>query len=168
MNLLDGTCSRFEERLVELQHVGTVVESLRRTNPSVSVVLTSGSFDLLHHGHAMYLEAAGRLGDFLVVGVDSDLKVKDRKGAGRPLIPEMERARMVSHLRGVGLVSIKRLAHRRWSLIQAVRPDVLVVTSGAYSSSDISALGVFCGRVEVLPRFASVSTSATLRRIHLG
>ena len=46
------------------------------------VVLTSGSFDIIHEGHSMYLEAARGFGDFLIVGLDSDEKIRARKGAG--------------------------------------------------------------------------------------
>ena len=88
----------------------------------MKVVLTSGSFDILHEGHSMYLEAARQFGDFLIVGVDSDQKIRQRKGTHRPAVPEMERLRMVTHQRGVGLVTLKGLEHERWALIKAVSP----------------------------------------------
>jgi bifunctional ADP-heptose synthase (sugar kinase/adenylyltransferase) len=81
----------------------------------------------------------------------------------------MERLRMVTHQRGVGLVTLKHLHHGRWALIKAVRPDVLVATEDTYSPRDIAELEEsYCGRVEVLERMATVSTSARLRRIQLG
>ena len=117
----------------------------------------------------MYLEAARRFGDFLIVGLDSDEKIRTRKGPHRPAVPEMERLRMVTHQRGVGLVTLKHLHHERWQLIKAVRPDVLVATEETYSPADIAELTErYCGRVEVLGRMATVSTSARLRRIQLG
>jgi D-glycero-beta-D-manno-heptose 1-phosphate adenylyltransferase len=132
------------------------------------VVLTSGSFDLLHQGHSMYLEAARQLGDFLVVGVDSDEKIRRRKGVTRPAVPEDERLRMVTHQRGVGLVALKNADDERWALIRAVRPDVLVATEDTYTADEISELeSLYCGRVEVLRRMATISTSARLRLVYL-
>jgi len=69
----------------------------------------------------------------------------------------------------VGLVTLKGLQHPRWELIKAVGPDVLVATADTYSPAEIAELEArYCGRVEVLDRMATVSTSARLRRIQLG
>ena len=87
------------------------------------IVLANGCFDLLHVGHIRYLEAARRLGDILVVGINSDEQVKGLKGANRPLMPENERAEIVAALRFVDLVTIfgePTVAE----LIRAIRPDV--------------------------------------------
>jgi rfaE bifunctional protein nucleotidyltransferase chain/domain len=130
------------------------------------VVLTSGSFDVIHEGHSMYLEAARQFGDFLIVGLDSDEKIRRRKGENRPVVPQMERLRMVTHQRGVGLVTLKQSHHPKWALIKAVRPDVLVATEETYTQAEIAELEAgYCGRVKVLERMATVSTSARLRDI---
>jgi bifunctional ADP-heptose synthase (sugar kinase/adenylyltransferase) len=84
-------------------------------------------------------------------------------------VPEMERLRMVTHQRGVGLVTLKHLHDERWRLIKTIRPDVLVATADTYTRAEIGELEErYCGRVEVLERMATVSTSARLRRIQLG
>jgi D-beta-D-heptose 7-phosphate kinase/D-beta-D-heptose 1-phosphate adenosyltransferase len=165
---LFADASNFELRFVEdYQRIIAIVAALRTLG--LKVVLTSGSFDIIHEGHSMYLEAARRFGDFLIVGLDSDEKIQARKGPHRPAVPQMERLRMVTHQRGVGLVTLKHLHHERWALIKAVRPDVLVATEDTYSPRDIAELEEsYCGRVEVLERMATVSTSARLRRIQLG
>ncbi len=165
---LFADASNFELRFVEdYARITAIVGALRTLG--LKVVLTSGSFDIIHEGHSMYLEAARRMGDFLIVGVDSDEKIRARKGPHRPAVPEMERLRMVTHQRGVGLVTLKQLDHPRWALIRAVRPDVLVATADTYTPADIAELeSAHCGRVEVLERMATVSTSARLRRIQLG
>lgn len=165
---LFADASNFELRFAEdYQRITDIVGALRTLG--LKVVLTSGSFDIIHEGHSMYLEAARRMGDFLIVGVDSDEKIRARKGPHRPAVPEMERLRMVTHQRGVGLVTLKHLDHPKWSLIQAVRPDVLVATADTYRPAEIAELeSDWCGRVEVLERMATVSTSARLRRIQLG
>jgi D-glycero-beta-D-manno-heptose 1-phosphate adenylyltransferase len=165
---LFADASNFELRFVEsYDRIATIVGALRTLG--LKVVLTSGSFDIIHEGHSMYLEAARRFGDFLIVGLDSDHKISDRKGPHRPAVPELERLRMVTHQRGVGLVTLKHLHHPRWNLIKVVRPDVLVATADTYDAGQIAELEAqYCGRVEVLERMAMVSTSARLRRIQLG
>jgi D-glycero-beta-D-manno-heptose 1-phosphate adenylyltransferase len=165
---LFADASNFSLRYVpDYQRISDIVGALRTLG--LKVVLTSGSFDIIHEGHSMYLEAARRFGDFLIVGVDSDEKIRNRKGPHRPAVPEMERLRMVTHQRGVGLVTLKGFHDERWRLIKTVRPDVLVATEETYNPAEIEELEQhYCGRVEVLERMATVSTSARLRRIQLG
>ena len=128
---LFADASNFELRFVpDYARITEIVAALRVLR--VKVVLTMGTFDILHEGHSMYLEAARGFGDFLIVGVDSDEKVRRRKGVWRPAVPELERLRMVTHQRGVGLVTLKPADEPRWSLINAVRPDVLVATEDTY------------------------------------
>jgi D-glycero-beta-D-manno-heptose 1-phosphate adenylyltransferase len=164
---LFADASNFDLRYVpEYERISEIVAALRVLG--LKVVLTSGTFDILHEGHSMYLEAARAFGDFLIVGVDSDEKVRKRKGRWRPAVPELERLRMVTHQRGVGLVTLKHSDEPRWSLIHAVRPDVLVATADTYTPEDITELEAkCCGRVEVLERMATVSTSARLRLLQL-
>ena len=160
--------SNFALRYVpDYQRITQIVASLR--DLGLRVALTSGSFDILHEGHSMYLEAARAFGDFLIVGVDSDDKIRKRKGPNRPAVPEQERLRMVTHQRGVGLVTLKPLDEPTWSLIKAVRPDVLVATVETYTPDQIAELEAdWCGKVEVLDRMATVTTSARLRLLQLG
>ncbi len=118
---LFADASNFEQRFVEsYDQVKTIVSALKTLR--MRVVLTSGSFDIIHEGHSMYLEAARGFGDFLIVGLDSDDKIQARKGPDRPAVPQMERLRMVTHQRGVGLVTLKGVQHPRWALIKAVEP----------------------------------------------
>jgi D-beta-D-heptose 7-phosphate kinase/D-beta-D-heptose 1-phosphate adenosyltransferase len=164
---LFADASNFELRYVpDYDRISEIVAALRVLG--LKVVLTSGTFDILHEGHSMYLEAARAFGDFLIVGIDSDEKVRKRKGPWRPAVPELERLRMVTHQRGVGLVTLKHSDEPRWSLITTVRPDVLVATADTYGPEEIAELEAkHCGRVEVLDRMATVSTSARLRLLQL-
>src|SRR4030042_3276270 len=70
------------------------------------IIFTNGCFDLLHIGHIRYLEEAKSLGDILVVGVNSDGSVRGLKGPNRPILPEEERAEILSGLGGVDYVAI--------------------------------------------------------------
>jgi len=167
LELLSQDVAHYDLRVIkDYSTIESLIAAIKARGDKV--VLTSGSFDLLHQGHSMYLEAARQLGDFLVVGVDSDEKIRRRKGVTRPAVPEDERLRMVTHQRGVGLVALKNADDKRWALIRAVRPDVLVATEDTYSADEIAELeSQYCGRVEVLRRMATISTSARLRLVYL-
>ena len=100
-------------------------------------MLTSGSFDLIHLGHVKYLARAKEFGDVLVVGVDSDAKIRRRKGDDRPMVPEDERLEMLAYQRPVDLIYLKDDDEPRWALIKAVAPDVLVLTEDhSYSEAE--------------------------------
>src|SRR3954464_10587129 len=83
-----------------LQLAGRAARGPRR------VVFTNGCFDLLHPGHIQTLESARSLGDILVVGVNSDGSVRALKGAGRPVVPQSERAEVLASLEAVDFVAI--------------------------------------------------------------
>ncbi|MGO9490015.1 MAG: adenylyltransferase/cytidyltransferase family protein [Solirubrobacteraceae bacterium] len=158
----------FEERLIpSLEEMTRTVTHLKGLG--YGVVLTSGSFDLIHLGHVKYLERAKQLGDVLAVGVDSDAKIRRRKGEDRPMVPELERLEMLAYQRPVDLIYLKDDEEERWALIKAVTPDVLVLTEDhSYSDEDLRGLGELCGRIEVLPRQASVTTSERIRQMYMN
>jgi rfaE bifunctional protein nucleotidyltransferase chain/domain len=87
------------------------------------IVFANGCFDVLHAGHVRYLEAARKEGDVLIVGVNGDATVRDLKGAGRPILDEKARARLVAALRAVDYVLIFDEASVE-SLLKELRPDV--------------------------------------------
>jgi rfaE bifunctional protein nucleotidyltransferase chain/domain len=87
------------------------------------VVLANGCFDLLHVGHARYLEGARREGDVLVVAINSDASVRPLKGEGRPILPQDARAQLVAGLRVVDYVTIFDEPDVV-ALLDALRPDV--------------------------------------------
>jgi D-beta-D-heptose 7-phosphate kinase/D-beta-D-heptose 1-phosphate adenosyltransferase len=161
---------KYEERLVaSLPKLEALVEHLKGIG--LKVVLTSGSFDLVHLGHVKYLAKAKELGDVLIVGVDGDAKIRARKGEDRPMVPQDERLEMLAHQRPVDLIYLKEDAEPRWALIKAVRPDVLVLsTDHSYDERELTELGELCGEVRVLERQASVTTSERIRQLymHLG
>jgi D-glycero-beta-D-manno-heptose 1-phosphate adenylyltransferase len=162
--------ARFEERLMgSLDELAALSAHLKGIG--LRVVLTSGSFDLIHLGHVKYLAKAKEFGDVLVVGVDSDAKIKRRKGEDRPMVPEQERLEMLAHQRPVDVVYLKDDDDPRWGLIKAVRPDFLVLTEDhTYSEADLAELGELCGEIQVLERQATITTSERIRQLymHLG
>jgi rfaE bifunctional protein nucleotidyltransferase chain/domain len=104
-----------------VEEAKTLVSQLKAARKTV--VLANGCFDLLHVGHIRYLTAAKRLGDVLVVGINSDHSVRRLKGAGRPLMTEEERAEIVAALQPVDYVVVfaEDTADR---LVEQLRPDV--------------------------------------------
>jgi len=157
-----GFCLNATERMVDNQaRLAAIVESLKTLG--VKIVLTQGSYDLVHIGHARYLETAKKQGDILIVGVDDDKKIQARKGPERPIVPQDERMEMVLHLRPVDIVVLKKWKDPKWHLIKTVRPDVLVATKDTYSKKEIKQLKKYCGKVVVLERMATTSTSAKIR-----
>ncbi|HZH04343.1 MAG TPA: adenylyltransferase/cytidyltransferase family protein [Myxococcaceae bacterium] len=106
--------------------LGTLIETLRplRTQGR-TVALANGVFDLLHVGHARYLEAARAFADLLVVAVNSDRSTRAYKGPGRPVVPESERAELIAALGCVDFVVIFDEPDVR-ALIAELRPEVQV------------------------------------------
>ncbi len=86
------------------------------------IVLANGCFDFFHVGHIRYLAGAKALGDLLIVAINADEQVRNLKGENRPLIPEQERAEIVSALKFVDYVTIFSEPTVE-QLIRAVRPD---------------------------------------------
>ncbi len=157
----------FDQRFIpDYQELRRWCESFRTQGQTI--ILTSGSFDLIHIGHARYLDAARRQGDVLVVGVDSDAKIAMRKGEGRPVVPQDERLEMLAHLRAVDIVTIKDLDHEHWQLMDTVRPDILIATAATYSDEQQVELSARFGcKVVVLDRMAITSTSERVRKQQL-
>jgi D-beta-D-heptose 7-phosphate kinase/D-beta-D-heptose 1-phosphate adenosyltransferase len=163
-----GPTANFDERLMpSLEALGEAVHHLKGIG--LRIVLTSGSFDLIHLGHVKYLAEAKALGDVLVVGVDSDEKIRRRKGDDRPLVPERERLEMLAHQRPVDILYLKSDDDARWALIKTVAPDVLVLTEDhGYTDAELAELGEVCGKIEILERQASITTSERIRQIYMN
>jgi D-beta-D-heptose 7-phosphate kinase/D-beta-D-heptose 1-phosphate adenosyltransferase len=158
--------SDFKHRFIGNQKVlASVVRELKRKKQRI--VLTQGVYDLIHEGHARYLEAAKALGDILIVGVDSDRLTRLRKGPNRPVVPQQERLKMLVHLRHVDIVTIRHAHHEIGDLIRLVRPDVLVTS---FSTKDFTRkmkkdYDTYCGRIVTLAPQATTTTSARIRNL---
>ena len=159
-----GPGSRFDCRWVKTyDEMAEKVAALRKLNQRI--VLTMGTFDILHIGHFRYLEKAKEHGDVLVVGVDSDEKVKRRKGPNRPIVGHDERLEALAHIRHVDLIFLKGVDNPKWQLIKTVQPDILIATQDAYGPEQVEALNEFCGQVVVLEPQATTRTTAKIRRL---
>ncbi len=130
------------------------------------VVYTSGVFDLLHIGHLRYLEAAKKLGDILIVGVNSDSSVRENKGPQRPIVPEAQRAALVAGLECIDYVFIFSEKNNNAN-ISALKPDIYA-KAGDYSKDKLSSAGIvdsYGGRVELVQFEQGFSSSDIISRI---
>lgn len=128
------------------------------------VVFTNGCFDIIHPGHVTILEAAAGMGDFLVVGLNTDDSVRRLKGSGRPVQSLESRAAVLSALRFVDCV-VPFGEDTPVELITILEPDVLVkggdYSPGTVVGADIvTALG---GEVRIVPLFPGHSTTGILK-----
>lgn len=151
----------------------TLEEAILRFGPGKRnrrrVVFTNGCFDLLHPGHIGSLEQARALGDALIVGLNSDASVRQLKGAGRPVLPERERAEILAGLECVDAVVIFDEPTPR-EVIARLLPDVLVKGGDwpgdqIVGREEVEAAG---GRVVSVPVIAGYSTTEILRKIRDG
>ncbi len=132
-----------------------------------TVVFTNGCFDLLHVGHTRYLNAAGALGDRLVVGLNSDASVSRLKGPSRPVTPQAERAEILAALYAVDAVTVFE-EDTPLNLIESVTPDVLVKGGDWTLETIIGREHVLAagGRVLTLPIVPGRSTSALVSSLN--
>ena len=129
------------------------------------IVFTNGCFDVLHLGHITLLERARRMGDRLIVAVNSDRSVRSLKGSKRPLVKEHDRARILAALAAVDAVVVFD-EDTPLRLIEALRPDVLV-KGGDYTCEEVSGAAEvrgWRGRLELVPLVAGRSTSSLIER----
>ena len=156
--------SRARDRVIGRRALVARLERERRRGRRI--VFTSGCYDLLHVGHLRGLQEAAALGDVLVVGVNRDARVRELKGAGRPVTPERQRAEMVAGLAPVDWVVLFPEADAA-PLIRALRPDV-VCKGGEYRglcTPEARAIEELGGTFAGLRQTPGVRTSATIDRL---
>jgi rfaE bifunctional protein nucleotidyltransferase chain/domain len=152
------------EKIKERDELQEILEGLKRGGKKI--VFTNGCFDILHIGHIRCLEEAKRLGDILVVALNSDRSVRSIKGPSRPCTPEAERAEVLSALACVDYVVIFDELNPL-ELITSLRPNILVkggdwtpeTTIGGEVVEDAG------GKVVIIPHVEGVSTSEIIDRI---
>jgi len=124
------------------------------------IVFTNGCFDLLHAGHVKYLQQARKLGDLLVLGLNSDASIRRLKGEKRPLLDEAERAQILAALDCIDYVTIFS-EDTPQDLLASVRPDILV-KGGDYLAEEVVGKALvesYGGRVALIPFVDGKSTS---------
>ncbi len=140
--------------------------NVNRRREGARIVFTNGVFDILHAGHVDYLTRAKKLGDFLIVGLNSDASVKMNKGDFRPIIPYKYRAELLAALEVVDYV-VPLTRKTPDDLIKLINPDVLVKGS-EYRERDIVGADFVRqhgGKVVRMKMVKGLSTSDIISRI---
>lgn len=130
------------------------------------MVFTNGCFDLLHPGHTRYLTDARKLGDVLIVAINSDRSVRELKGDGRPIFPQEERAEILAALKAVDYVTVFDDPTPR-EVIARMLPHVLVKGAGwgpneIVGRKEVEAAG---GRVVSMPAVPGFSTTCIVNAV---
>ncbi|HOY94249.1 MAG TPA: D-glycero-beta-D-manno-heptose 1-phosphate adenylyltransferase [Catalimonadaceae bacterium] len=153
-----------EDKIVNWQQAAEKVASLQKEGKKV--VFTNGCFDLVHLGHVDYLEKARNLGDFLVVGINTDKSVSDLKGPLRPVSSEKSRARVLASMGFIDLVVLFGEPTPK-ELIEEIKPDILT-KGNDYTVENIVGADFVMGRggkVETLPLVEGYSTTNLVNRM---
>ncbi len=140
-------------------------ECLRLREADQTVVFTNGTFDILHAGHTTYLDQARRLGDVLIVGLNSDSSIRSIKGKNRPIISESHRSRMLAALECVDYVVLFDEDEPQ-GLIATLLPDVLVKAEDwSHYVSGRDVVEANGGQVVLAPLVKGLSTSGIIKKI---
>jgi D-beta-D-heptose 7-phosphate kinase/D-beta-D-heptose 1-phosphate adenosyltransferase len=138
----------------------------KHKNEGKKIVLTNGCYDILHVGHIHCFQESKRLGDILIVAVNSDRSVGTLKGPSRPIVPEEERAELIAAMESVDYVTIFD-QEDPLEVIAAVKPDILV-KGGDWSIETIVGREIVesnGGKVTTLPLVPGISTSGIIGKI---
>ena len=172
----DGTISVEKEELeslflsrkqLEKEQLQEKLLLYRKTGKKI--VFTNGCFDILHKGHVAYLRRAKKLGDILIVGINSDESVKRLKGINRPINPLEDRMEVLSSLESIDHI-ISFTEDNPVNLINIIRPDIFV-KGGDYTRQTLPEANLverLGGKVEILPLVADHSTTEIIKRIRSG
>ena len=153
-----------EDKIKGIEQATDIVRTWK-SNDEV-VVFTNGCFDVLHLGHVDYLEKSSKLGNRLVVGVNSDKSVKKLKGKGRPVNDILSRTRILASIGFVDLV-VEFDEDTPYSLISKLLPDVLVKGNDYLAENIVGAEIVqnHGGKVATIPLMEGYSTSRIIDKI---
>ena len=148
-------------KIVSQKKALSIREGLRKKRKKV--VFTNGCFDIIHSGHAAYLDYARKKGDFLIVGLNTDKSVRRIKGPGRPIVGFKDRALLLAYLTPVDLI-VGFGDDTPLNLIKKIKPDILAKGADYRISEIVGAAEVmqYGGRVFRIPLLKGRSTSRIL------
>ena len=154
---------QLSEKLLSLDDVVSCAESLKAKNKTV--VTTNGCFDILHRGHVQYLNEARQLGDFLIVGLNSDSSVQKLKGTNRPINNQEDRQYCLAGLASVDVVFIfEEATPVEW--LKKIKPHIHVKGED-YKGKNIpeKIIETWGGILKFIPFVPGKSTTATIEQL---
>jgi len=137
-----------------------ILDEYKKNNKQI--VFTNGCFDILHAGHVKYLENARKLGDILIVGINSDDSVKRLKGKSRPINSLDDRSLIIASLSSVDYV-VTFEEDTPLNLIKSIVPDILV-KGGDYKDKDVIGSNI-AKKLVIIDFIEGKSTSNTIMKI---
>lgn len=158
-----------EENNVSLENKVVTLEELVKIlskKGNKKVVFTNGCFDIFHVGHVRYLRETSKLGDILVVGINSDSSVKRLKGEKRPIVTQDERAELISSLDFVSYVVIFD-EDTPYNIISKIKPDI-ITKGGDYNPDNVVGKDIaesYGGKVVICPLIEGKSTTNIIKKI---
>jgi D-beta-D-heptose 7-phosphate kinase/D-beta-D-heptose 1-phosphate adenosyltransferase len=130
----------------------------------MTTVMVNGTFDVLHPGHVAMLNTARSYGQWLVVAIDTDRRVTELKGSGRPINNQNDRRTMLSNLKAVDIVEFFDNEEELVTLMKRYKPDVYVKGSD-WKKDTQSTAHTYCKEVIYYDRIEPYSTTATIEHI---
>ncbi len=163
---LERELSGKEEKLKNFSELSETILELKNKNKRI--VWTSGCFDILHHAHVKYLNEAKRMGDYLIVGLNSDSSVRNIKGPERPINPENIRAEILSSLASVDYI-LTFDENSPLEYLSILKPDVYA-KGGDYNINSINqderkAVESYGGKIVFIDVGEDISTTKLIERI---
>ena len=154
----------YTQKIKTLPELKEIVSSIQKTGNKV--VFTNGCFDLLHVGHIQYLHEASRVGDVLIVAINSDASIRRIKGESRPIVEESERSHIIAALESVDYVIIFD-EDTPIPLLCELKPDILAkggdyTINGVVGRHEVEAYG---GQVKIIPIAHNASTTKIIEDI---
>lgn len=152
------------DKIIDIQDISNKVVRLRGVFKNTKIVTTNGAFDLLHSGHLHSLYRAKKLGDILIVGLNSDKSIRTYKSKDRPIIPQEERAKMLAALEFVDCVVIFDEPNPIYFL-DVVKPNFHVKSRSGYKGLEKDIVEKNGGKIVLIDDVVSLSTSDIIRRV---
>jgi D-beta-D-heptose 7-phosphate kinase/D-beta-D-heptose 1-phosphate adenosyltransferase len=155
---------RLGKKLIEESDLPALGDQLRAAGKKI--VLTNGCFDFLHAGHVAFLQEARRLGDVLVLAMNTDDSIRRIKGAPRPIISQMQRGELLASIDAVDYITFFE-ADTPHQVIRALRPDLLVKGSN-YTLQQVEGSELvqeYGGQIHTIPVTIDISTSRLVQGI---
>lgn len=145
---------RLRQKLIPREELETLGQFLRNRN--LSIAYTSGAYDIIHKGHARYLNLAKSLGNILVVGLNSDFSIHGLKGPNRPILGEEDRAEMLSFLESVDYITLYDEPTGS-EVIKRLKPNAYLCVEGSWEGNietkgEVIAMAECNGQVFYTPR----------------
>ena len=152
-----------ESKIKSIEQIERIAKRLKEQGRKI--IFTNGCFDILHRGHATYLQTAKELGDILILGLNSDESIRRLKGAKRPINNLEDRAFLIGALESIDFV-VSFTEDTPYELIKAIEPDVLV--KGAdYENKEVIGADI-ANEVVLIDFVAGKSTTSLIEKINKG